>query len=273
MKWLGVTWMLCVYLCEAGGGGYGRSGGKHPGRDNSRQAIPRSRPEQQYPPTQTVRLEVAVVNGDRREGEDFDHGHRRQRGGDGHRRRHHDRDGHSRTSRRTSRSTSKRRPRKQKSGRKAKKRSSSSSSSSSSESPSSIRRRKPPKSKGRKAKAAEDALASEISKLREEMARHQKLEPSTPTRKPAIKADGQWTPKTHAHIGSLCTFACDGEVMTLLEPTKVTSWTDVEEQLRTHPAPTLKKFLATKVASSNVPRTKPAMITAILKLMGEALRG
>ncbi|CAE7300227.1 unnamed protein product [Symbiodinium sp. CCMP2456] len=121
------------------------------------------------------------------------------------------------------------------------------------------------------AKQAEDRLMAEMQKMRAELAR-KTAEPSTPKRRSTRHPEVQWTPKIHAHLQSLCAFMCNGEKIHLVDASRVHGWEDIQEQLQAHSAPTLKKYLATKVPASEVPRTKPAIIAAIVALVSEAVR-
>lgn len=112
---------------------------------------------------------------------------------------------------------------------------------------------------------------AEMQKMRAELAR-KTAEPSTPKGRSTRHPEVQWTPKIHAHLRSLCAFMCNGEKIHLVDASRVHGWEDIQEQLQAHSAPTLKKYLATKVPASEVPRTKPAIIAAIVALVSEAVR-
>ena len=152
---------------------------------------------------------------------------------------------------------------------KSKKRCSSSSSSSSSTSRAASQHR----SRAKKAGAVKDAFVEEISKLRTELLRNQQAAPSTPRRKTVAREDIQWTPKAHARLGSFCSFVDGDEVTQLLDPGKIKSWADIQDQPQTHSAGKLKKYLATRVPAAQVPKSKPAIINAILDAVASAFHG
>ena len=114
----------------------------------------------------------------------------------------------------------------------------------------------------------------ESSKLRTELLRNQQAVPSTPPRRKTVaREDIQWTPKAHAHLGSFCSFVDGDEVTQLVDPGKIKFWADIQDQLQTHSAAKLKKCLAARVAASQVPKSKPAIINAILDAVASAFHG